>query len=107
MDDWGEPAIARMVSCPGFTTLRTGSDIGTALIMFPDRSFRVYFIDDVDEAFRRLCMNRGQSTPPIVTHGPSNNGDSTSHSRLGGLATGEHTGTRAVLLSAPVDRPDV
>jgi hypothetical protein len=54
VDNWGEPAIARMVSRPGFTILRTGDEIGTALILFPDRSFRVYFRDDVDEAFRRL-----------------------------------------------------
>jgi hypothetical protein len=109
VNDWGEPAIARMVSLPGFTILRTGSDIGTALVMFPDRSFRVYFIDDVDEAFRRLWVAGGQSIPPTVIHGQSTQGASTSHSHLAGLTTGEFTSdkTRAVLLSESVDRRDV
>ena len=69
VDNWGEPAITRMVSHPGFTILRTGDDIGTALILFPDRSFRVYFIRDVDEAFRRLWIAGEQSFPPPSVNG--------------------------------------
>ena len=52
VDLFGESAINMMVSQPGFTILRTGN--GTALVLFPDRSFRVFFISEVDEAFHRL-----------------------------------------------------
>jgi hypothetical protein len=54
LDDRGESAIAKLVSRPGFTILRSAN--GNALVMFPDRSFNVYLISDVDEAFRRLFI---------------------------------------------------
>jgi hypothetical protein len=52
VDLFGEVAIAMMVSNPAFTILRTGT--ATALILFPDRSFHVFWICDVDEAYDRL-----------------------------------------------------
>jgi hypothetical protein len=56
-----------MVSRPGFTLLKTNN--GNALVRFPDRSFHVFLISEVDEAFRRLWAN-GQSD---ASNGDSNN----------------------------------
>ena len=66
VDNWGEPAIARLVSRPAFTILRVGNDIETALVLFTDRSFRVYFMSDVNEALRRLWIAGGQSITPAT-----------------------------------------
>jgi hypothetical protein len=52
VDLFGEAAISKLVSNPAFTILRTGTS--TALVLFPDRSFRVFWICDVDEAYDRL-----------------------------------------------------
>ncbi len=81
-DNWGEPAIAQLVSRPGFTILRTAN--GNALVLFPDRSFRVYIISDVDEAFHRL-YDLGVNQDGVISQsqsGGSTKGESTTVSDL-------------------------
>ncbi len=61
VDNWGEPAIRMLTSNPGFTILRRGSKLGTALVLFPDRRFRVYFTCDIDDALSRMWKSSGGS----------------------------------------------
>ncbi len=64
VDLWGESAIRMMTSNPGFTILRTGN--GTALVLFPDRQFRVFFTCDIDDAYFRMWTSskEGETTDP-------------------------------------------
>jgi hypothetical protein len=52
VDLWVEPAVAMMVAQLKFTILR--SNTATSVVLFSDRSFRVFFTCDVDEAQHRL-----------------------------------------------------
>jgi hypothetical protein len=55
IDQLGEPAIAMMMEQPKFTILRNGTI--TSLVLFQDRSFRVFRSCDVDEAHHRLWVS--------------------------------------------------
>ncbi len=61
VDNWGEPAVRMMTSNPGFTILRYGN--GTALVLFPDMRFRVFFANDIDDACARILDTSGNGDP--------------------------------------------
>jgi hypothetical protein len=71
VDDWGEPAICMLTSNPGFTILRRGAKLGTALVLFPDRRFRVFFTCDIDDALNRMWESSGGIENIDSMDGPS------------------------------------
>ncbi len=71
VDDWGEPTIHMMVSNPGFTILRKDAKLGTALVLFPDRKFRVFFTCDIDDALNRMWKSSGCIEDIDSMDGPS------------------------------------
>ncbi len=78
VDNWGDAAVQMMISNPGFTILRYGN--GTALVLFPDKRFRVFFTRDIDDA----CANILGTT----YHGEST-GNQTDESVLGSISEDE------------------
>jgi hypothetical protein len=72
VDDWGEPAIRMLISNPGFTILRKGAKLGTALVLFPDRRFRVFFTCDIDDALSRMWESSGGIETIDSMHGSPN-----------------------------------